>query len=174
MTVTVTRPAIEAGTYRIDPRRTTVTFTMREWYGLLGVTGTFAVRHGTIVVAAEPTASSVHVALDPASFRTDRKKRDEDIRGRRWLDVATYPDMEFRGTRVTTDAEGWRVDGRLTVHGVSAPVTLRMVDGAQRPDGCAFTATCTIDRLDFGVTTAPRFVGTKLEVRIEVYAARTS
>ena len=173
MTNTLTRPAIAAGTYRIDPTRTTVTFTMREWYGRREVTGTFAVRDGTIVVGADPTESSVRVAMDPASFKTDKKRRDADIRGKRWLDVARYPDMEFRSARVTTDGEGWKVVGMLTVHGVSAPVTLRMVDGGQTPEGCRFTATCTIDRLDFGVKTAPRFIGTTLDVRIETFATRS-
>jgi polyisoprenoid-binding protein YceI len=173
MTNTLTRPAIDAGTYRIEPARTTVTFTMREWYGRREVTGTFAVRDGTIVVGADPTDSSVRVAMDPASFTTDKKRRDADIRSKRWLDVARYPDMEFRSGRVTTDAEGWKVVGMLTVHGVTTAVTLRMVDGGQTPEGCRFTATCTINRLDFGVKTAPRFIGTVLEVRIETFATRS-
>jgi polyisoprenoid-binding protein YceI len=172
MTTTATRPALIAGTYQIDPTRTTVTFSMREWYGLLGVTGTFSVRDGTIVVADDPAASSVRVAMDPASFKTDRKKRDDDIRSARWLDVATYPHMEFRGDGVAIDADGWKIDGMLTVHGVTAPVTLRMVDGRRTPDGCRFTATGRIDRRDFGVTKAPRFVGTLLDVRIEVCGVR--
>jgi len=174
MTNTLTQPVIATGTYRIEPRRTTVVFTMREWYGRRSVEGRFAVRDGTIVVGAEPSGSSLRVEMDPASFQTDKKRRDDDIRGKRWLDVATYPDMAYTGTRVVADAEGWRVDGSLTVHGVTAPVSLRMVDGVQLPEGCRFTATCVIDRRDFGVMTAPRFIGTRLDVRIEVYATRTS
>jgi polyisoprenoid-binding protein YceI len=173
MTNTLTRPDLTTGTYRIDRSRTSVTFTMREWWGRREVIGTFAVRDGTIVVGADPTESSVRVTMDPASFTTDKKRRDADIRGKRWLDVAQYPDMEFRSGRVTADAEGWKVVGMLTVHGVTAPVTLRMVDGGQTADGCRFVATCTIDRLDFGVKTAPRFIGTALAVRIETYATRS-
>lgn len=174
MTSTLTQPVIAAGTYRIEPRRTAVVFTMREWYGLKSVEGRFAVRDGTILVGPEPSGSSVRVEMDPASFQTDKKQRDKDIRSKRWLDVETFPEMTYAGSRITADAEGWRIDGELTVHGVTAPVTLRMTGGEQLPQGCKFTATCVIDRRDFGVTLAPRFIGTRLDVRIEVYAARVS
>jgi polyisoprenoid-binding protein YceI len=173
MTSTTSRPAIAPGTYRVSPAQTTVTFHLREWYGMKHVAGTFKVRDGTIVVDPEPTRSSARVSMDPASFTTDKPARDKDIKSKRWLDVASFPTMAFTSTRVTADADGWIIDGVLTVHGVTAPVTLRLVDGAQTPHKCTFTATTTIDRRDLGITRARRFIGCLLDVRIEVSAVRS-
>jgi polyisoprenoid-binding protein YceI len=168
---TATRPAIAAGTYTVDPSRTGVRFAAKMLWDLVTVHGTFDVRDGTIVVADDPARSSVQVTLDPTSFATGSKRRDRDVTGKKYLDVAAYPTMSFAGTRVTPDAEGWTIRGTLTTHGVTAPVTLRLVDGRHTADGCAFTATAAVDRMAFGVNRWVGFIiGRELTVTIEVVA----
>jgi polyisoprenoid-binding protein YceI len=179
---TATRLAIAAGTYIVDPSRTSVRFAVKALWGLATVRGTFDVRDGTIVVADDPARSSVQVTLDPTSFATTpdpttfatgNKRRDRDVTGKKYLDVAAYPTMSFASTHVTPGAEGWTMRGMLTTHGVTAPVMLRLVDGKHTADGCAFTATAVVDRTVFGVNRAIGFIGRELTVTIEV-AARAS
>jgi polyisoprenoid-binding protein YceI/plastocyanin len=139
-------------------------------WGLVTVRGTFDVRDGTIVVADDPARSSVQVTLDPASFATGNKRRDRDVTGKNFLDVAAYPTMSFASAHVTPGAEGWTMRGMLTVHGVTAPVMLRLVEGKHTADGCAFTATAVVDRTVFGVNRAVGFIRRELTVTIEVAA----
>lgn len=172
MTSTAVRPSIAAGTYRIDPARTTVRFDMREMFGLKPVQGTFTVRDGTVVVGADPQHSCVRVEMDPARFKTDKARRDKDILSDKWLDPAGYPEMSYVGDRLTESPEGWRLSGELTVHGVTAPVDLVLLDGAQTAGGVRFTATATVDRAAFNLGKAIPFVGRMLTVTIEVGATR--
>lgn len=86
------------------------------------------------------------------------------------MDAAAHPAMAFESTWVGEDGGGWAVRGLLTVHGVTAPVTLRLVDGRQTPGGCAFTATAKVDRTAFGVDRVVGFIGRHLDVTIEVTA----
>jgi len=171
MTSTVTRPTITAGTYLIDPTRTTVRFDMREMFGLLPVHGTFTVRDGTVVVGDDPRRSSVRVELDPASFKTDKARRDKDITGEKWLDAAGHPQMSYVADRVTESSEGWRLYGKLTARGVTQPVDLLLEAGAQTADGVRFTATASVDRAPF-IGKAIPFVGRMLKITIEVFATR--
>lgn len=164
---TTTRPAIAPGTYAIDPARTTVRFAVKELWGLVTVRGSFRVTGGTVVVGDEP---AVRVALDPASFASGNKRRDRDVTGPRFLDAAAYPAMAYESTGVGVDGGGWAVRGLLTVHGVTAPVTLRLVEGRPTPGGCAFTATARVDRTAFGVDRVVGFIGRHLDVTIEATA----
>jgi polyisoprenoid-binding protein YceI len=166
---TTATPAIAAGTYAIDPARSTARFAIKEMWGLMTVRGTFDITGGTITVAPEPAGSAVRATLDPASFASGNKRRDKDVTGPRFLDAAAYPLMEFVSNGVRSGG-GWAVHGRLTVHGTTAPVTLRLAEGRRTPDGCAFTATAVVDRTAFGVSRVVGFISRRLDVTIEVTA----
>ncbi|MFE9642717.1 YceI family protein [Streptomyces sp. NPDC006365] len=170
---TATRPMIPAGTYMVDPSRTTVRFAVKKLWGLVTVRGTFDVCDGTIVLADDPADSSVRVTMAPDSFATGNQRRDQDVTGKHFLDVAAYPAMTFASTSVESDGSGWTIRGLLTTHGVTAPVTLRLVHGRTTADGCAFTATAVVDRTAFGVSRAVGFIGRELAATIEIGAKRT-
>jgi len=165
-----TRPAIAAGTYAIDSARSTARFVIKEWWGLRTARGMVDVTSGTIVVAVEPSGSVVRATLDAASFTTGNKRRDKDVTGPNFLDTAAYPLMEFISDGLTAADGAWDVHGRLTAHGQTAAVTLRLTGGRQTPGGCAFTATARIDRSAFGVRRAVGFIDRYLDVTIEVNA----
>lgn len=171
---TAARPAIAAGTYAVDPSRTTVQFTTKKMWGLVTVRGTFTVTGGTIVVAADPAGSSVEVALDPASFDSGNKRRDKDVTGKNFLDTAAYPRMGFASAGISHGPDGWTMRGALTVHGVTAPVTLRLVEGRETADGCAFTATAVVDRTAFGVSRGAGFIARTVDVSIVIEASLMS
>lgn len=144
--ITDTGQAIAAGTYLIDPARSTIRFHTTHSFGLGPVSGTFAVRDGVITVADDPAASSVTAAVDAASFRTDKPRRDTDIRSKRFLHSEAFPTLDFVSTEVVRTGQEWQLRGRLCVRGVTAPVVLRLTSGAPTPDGCRFQASVRIDR----------------------------
>lgn len=159
---------VTPGTYRVDTARSTVGFTARHAFGLAPAPGTFTIRDGTVEVADGPSGSRVTVTMDAASFRTDKPKRDADVRGRRFLDAGRYPDMTFTGT----GPHGDTLTGELTVHGVTAPVTLALTTPTITGDGWACRATGRIDRYAFGVTAGKGVIARYLDVEVELTATR--
>lgn len=152
------------GTYRLDAARCAVRFRTAHAFGLGPVHGTVAVREGVVVLGDR---YSVTVSLDPASFTTDKPRRDEHVRSKAFLDVQRYPSISFASTGVPA---GRTVAGTLTAHGVTAPVTLTLTSVASGPDGLRCTATARIDRYAFGVTKGRGVIGRWLDVELDVLA----
>jgi polyisoprenoid-binding protein YceI len=165
-----TLPVVRPGTYRIDPTRSAARFTATHSFGLKPVDGTLAVSSGTLVVADRLDRSTVSVELDAASFTTDDKKRDADVRGKRFLNVAAYPQLGFRSTGVTHTADGWQLTGVLSVRGGAGDVTLDLTGMESTSDGYRFTATGVVDRHAVGVTAGRAIVARHVRIALEVYA----
>ncbi len=189
MTTTLTRntagttiPA--AGRYEIDPAHSSVSFQVRH-LGLSKVRGGFDRFTGTIEIAEDATDSSVEVSLEAASFSTGAEDRDNHVKGADFLDVDNHPTLTFRSTDVRQDGDDWKVDGELSVKGVSRPVTLDVeFEGAGAdPWGngrIAFSATTEINRDDWGITwnqtleTGGVLVGKTVKITIDVQAVAQS
>ncbi|WP_041841297.1 YceI family protein [Actinoplanes friuliensis] len=169
MTPDVTTTA-RPGTYRIDPRRTTVHLTATHFLGLKPVDATLTVRSGTLMIAADPEHSTVSAELDATSFTTDDKRRDKDVLGHRFLATDSHPVISFRSTAVTRTPEGWQLTGILALRGGSAPINLHLTEAVPVADGYRFTATTTIDRIAAGVTAGRGLIARHVKVRIECVA----
>lgn len=164
--MTVTAPAIAPATYRVDARRSSVRFVGRALFGLVEVAGSFPLRDGSVLVAEDVTLSRVHATLDATAIDTANRRRDADLRSKRFLDVARHPTITFSSRDVSTNA----VTGVLTVRGVGQRVTLDLTP-VPDADGCRFVATTRIDRRAFGVTAGRGLIAPELDVTIEVYAS---
>jgi len=70
--------------------------------------------------------SSVTASIDLASVNTNNDQRDDHIRSADFLDVAKYPTMTYRSTGLREDGGDYLLDGELTLHGVTRPVTLEL------------------------------------------------
>jgi polyisoprenoid-binding protein YceI len=89
--------------------------------------------------------------------------------------------MTFRSTGIRHGEDGFDVDGELTLHGVTRPVTLALdVNGFTRdPYGgtrAGFSATTELDRGDFGISTnipmdgGGVVIGDRIQVFLEIEA----
>jgi len=145
----------QAASWTIDAKHSSVGFSIRHIFSK--VPGTFDKFSGTIDYdPANPTAASVKVEIDPASIDTRTPMRDDDLRSSNFFDVAKFPTLTFQSTKVTKgDGNALSVEGNLTMHGVTKPVTLAVTFlgsgpamGGQR---AGFEATTKIDRKDFGI-----------------------
>ena len=108
----------EAGTYEIDPSHSVVEFVVRH-LGLAKVRGRFNEFTGVIEVGEDPTGSRVDVTIQAASIDTRDARRDEHLRTSDFLDVENHPTLEFHSTSVSRRGEDWRVEGDLTIRGVT-------------------------------------------------------
>jgi polyisoprenoid-binding protein YceI len=141
------------------------------------VRGAFESYTGTIDVAEPIEDSSVKVEIDAASITTGTADRDGHLRSGDFLDVENHPTLTFTSTAVRRDGGDFKVDGGLTIAGVTKPVTLDVeFDGeATDPWGntkAGFTASTTINREDWGLTWNAALEGggvlVSKEIKIEI------
>ena len=123
------------------------------------VRGAFSKLSGTMAFDDKDISkSTVEVSIDVSTVDTREPDRDKDLRSERFFDVAHYPTMTFKSTRVEQLAPGkLRVTGELTIHGTTKAVVLD-VEGPTAPVKdpwgnlrLAVSATTKINRQDFGV-----------------------
>jgi polyisoprenoid-binding protein YceI len=179
-TTAVEIPGYVAGTYTIDPGHSDVAFTVRHLM-VSKVRGHFTRFQGELALAPDPLASSVTATIELASIDTNNPQRDDDLRSANFFETDTYPTMTFRSTGIRHSEDGFDVNGELTLHGVTRPVTLALdVNGLTRdPYGgtrAGFSATTELDRGNFGISTnipmdgGGVVIGDRIQVFLEIEA----
>lgn len=147
-----------ATTYEVDPAHTSASFTVKHMM-VTNVRGEFSKVSGTVNFDDKnPTRSTVEATIDAASVTTRNDMRDNHLRSPDFFDVQKFPTITFKSTKVTSAGKGkLKVDGELTIHGVTKPVILN-VEGPspemKDPFGNVrrgLTATTHIKRSDYGL-----------------------
>lgn len=119
-------PAIAAeATYTLDPAHTQVRFNWNH-NGFSNPGADFENVTGTLVWDdADPTQSSVRVTVPVASVDTGVAELDAAFKSPKFFNMARYPEVTFRSTRVERNAtDRFKVAGTLSVHGIHRPVVL--------------------------------------------------
>jgi polyisoprenoid-binding protein YceI len=159
LAVAFTLPAAAAtSTWQIDPAHTAAQFSVRH-LAISTVRGAFSKVTGTVTFDdKDASKSSVDVTIDVSTVDTREPNRDKDLMSDHFFDVAHYPTMTFKSTKVEQAGAGkLKVTGNLTIHGVTKEVVLD-VDGPSAPvkdpwgnQRAAINATTKINRQDYGV-----------------------
>jgi polyisoprenoid-binding protein YceI len=170
-----------AGTWSVDQAHSTVEFVARHLM-VTKVRGRFSDYDAAITIAETPEDSKVDVTIQAASITTGDPGRDGHLTSADFLDVENYPTIAFASTKVRpTGSSTWNVDGDLTVHGVTKPVTLTVEFGGVATDPwdntkAFFSASTEFDRESFGLTWNQPLagggvlVGKKVRVELEIQA----
>jgi polyisoprenoid-binding protein YceI len=146
-----------AGTYAFDLSHSRVGFVVRHLM-VSKVRGQFTSFEGTVVVAEDPTDSRVDVTVDATSIDTRDETRDNHLRSADFFEADANPQLTFASTAVRhVKGHDFEVDGDLTIHGTTKPVTLKLeLEGVLTdPWGmgrAGFTASTELDREDWGLT----------------------
>jgi len=119
--------------------------------------------------------TTVEATIDASSIDTRVEKRDNDLRSANYFDVAKYPTLTFKSTKVEAAGPGkLKITGELTIHGVTKEVVLD-VDGpsapVQDPKGnvhMGASASTKINRKDFGVNGGAGLIGNEIPITIDV------
>lgn len=118
-------------TYTIDPTHTTATYSVNH-LGLSLQQGTFSEVSGRLVVDEAAGTGKVEVVVPTASLNSHFAKRDEHLKGPDFFDVARYPEMRFAADKVVfRQGKPERVEGQLTLRGVTRPLTLTVTRAAR-------------------------------------------
>ncbi|GAB3675296.1 YceI family protein [Salinisphaera aquimarina] len=174
--------AVAADSYTLDPSHSYGNFKIGHM-GLSTMHGRIDVTEGTLVIDREGDGSKVDVTLDPASVDTGHEERDEHLRDKEgFFEVDKYPKMRFVSTSVQfddDDSSEATVQGDLTLHGVTRPVTLEVDDMVCKVNpmeksrySCGFSAETQIKRSDFGMDAFIPLVADEVEIQIEAEANR--
>ncbi len=158
------------GTYRADPSRSSVTFTTRHMFGLGGVSGSFQVRSGSVIITDPPERSSARGEVDTASFHTGLAARDKQVRSKAFLDAVNFPVITFRSTGLRRGETAWVLSGQLTVRGNQAPAEFTVTEAATRDGELVVSAEATVDRYQHGITAMKGMAGRRLRISLTVTA----
>jgi len=117
---------------------------------------------------------------DIDSVSTGNADRDGHLQSADFFDAAQFPKLTFESTSFTKKNEGeYKLEGNLTIHGVTKPVTLDAEFGgiAKDPWGntkAGFSITGKLNRKDFGLMwnsaleTGGVLVGEEVKLAIEL------
>lgn len=101
--------------------------------------------------------SQVELSAEAASIDTNNADRDKHLKGAEFLDAEKFPEIKFKSSKITKAGKGYKVQGELTIRGVTKPVTLDAVlsEAVTNPWGKQVRAakiTGAIKRQDYGMT----------------------
>jgi polyisoprenoid-binding protein YceI len=175
----VAAPAFAAPVeYTMDPNHTQVRFGWTH-FGFSKLEGMFEKVSGTFVYDPQNVAgSSVNASIDLTGIDTGVDKLNEHLATPDFFDVAKFGTATYKSTKVSAAGEGkLTVEGELTLHGVTKPVTLDVTVNNVGPHGmtqkpsAGFDATATLTRSDFGIDKYVPNVSD--EIRLEITTEAT-
>ncbi len=172
-------PALAGTQWQLDAAHSDVAFKVRH-LAVSNVSGKFKALKGTLLLdESRLSRSKIDVEFDVASISTDNDQRDGHLRSPDFFDVKKHPKARFVSKRVSKSGRGWKIQGNLTIKGVTRPITLKVGEVSPEVKGPygymrkGFSATAELDRRDFGLTwsktleTGGLVVGHKIKIAIE-------
>ena len=165
-------------TYTIDPTHTYPRFSYSH-FGFSKQLSRFNKTSGTVVLDKAAKTGSVDVTIDMKSVDTGSDLFDQHIQGADFLDTANHPTATFKSTKVVFDGDKpARVEGNLTIKGVTKPVTLNVTSFLAKPhpmlkkDALGANATAMIKRSDFNAGKYAPNVGDEVTLEIAIEAIK--
>src|SRR3569832_367234 len=154
--VALMNTAVFAQTWKVNKAHSHFTFTITH-LAVSDVDGTFKDFDATIT-ASKPDFSDAKVEFvaQTASVNTGVDQRDGHLKSADFFDVAKYPTVNFVSTGIkATSTNHYKLNGNLTLNGVTKPVTLDLVyrgtitnPMTKAPDA-GFSVSGSINRSDF-------------------------
>lgn len=128
---------------------------------------------GKVVFDKAAKTGAVDIVIDTKSVNTGFDTFNEHIQGEDFLDTAKFPTATFKSTKVVFEGDKpAKVEGQLTIKGVTKPVTLTVTSFQAMPhpmmkkDAIGANAYTVIKRSEFNAGKYAPYVGD--EVRIDV------
>ena len=162
-----------ADVYKVDSGHTFPSFEADHFGGLSNWRGKFDKTDGTIVLDRANKTGTVDINIDATSLDFGNTKLNEHAKGPDMFDVAKFPTANYKGKLVFKGDMPTSVDGELTLHGVTKPVTLHinqfkcMPHPMTKREVCGADASATFNRADFGVDYGVK-MGFKPEVKLAI------
>lgn len=171
-------PLAKAQSYKVDPVHSSLVYRVKHMntsyhYGRFNDIG------GTVTMdAADPSKSKVDFTVKVASIDTGNKGRDDHLKSPGFFGATQYPTIKFVSTKVAKDGDAFDVTGNLTMHGVTKPITLKLVPTGSGKDMqgkalAGYESTFAIKRTEFGMTQMTQAIGDDVTIMVSVECVKS-
>ena len=168
-----------AGTYRADPRHTSIVFDV-DHLGFSRFVARFNEVEAVLdAVPDAPEKSRLDVTIKAASVDTNVPELDAMLKAPDMFDAAAHPGIHFASTKIVRTGEGeGEVTGNLPIAGRTHPATFTVAFNGAAPDPLTgedklgFSAEGTLDRSVWGLGKWWPAVGNEVRFRIEAEFAK--
>ncbi|MGC4029507.1 MAG: YceI family protein [Steroidobacteraceae bacterium] len=159
-------------TYNVDPGHTFPAFEADHMGGLSLWRGKINSTSGKIVLDTAASTGSVDVTMDMKTIDFGHQKLNEHARGADIFDTEKFPTATYKGKLAGfKNGNPTEVQGELTLHGVTKPVTLKITqflcktNPMSKKEVCGADAETHINREEFGVGYG-KAAGFKMDVKL--------
>jgi len=166
-----------ADTYTFDPDHSYIQWHISH-FGFSNPSGKWMVNGSLTLDQKNPQLSKVTATIKLSDIITGINDLDKHLKGALFFNVAQYPLATFTSDKVIPHGDSAKVQGMLTLHGVSKPVTLDIklnksgISPITNKMTAGFTGSTTLKRSDFGITTLLPGVGDDVKINIEAEAVK--
>jgi polyisoprenoid-binding protein YceI len=169
--------AFAADTYTIDPTHTYPSFEA-DHMGVSVWRGRFNKTAGTVVLDRKAKTGSLDITIDASSVDFGLPSLNKHVMSDDMFDVAKFPTATYKSTSIKFNGDTpVAVEGELTLHGVTKPVTLAInkfkciIHPMNKKEVCGADATGQFKRSDFGISYGvPRFAPeVTLAIQVEAF-----
>ncbi|MDR3414074.1 MAG: YceI family protein [Formivibrio sp.] len=164
--------------YTIDPDHTFSIFEYSHW-GLSRQQGRFDRTSGFIEMDQDAGTGNLEIVIDAASINAGGELFNDTLRSSAFFDAARYPKITFQSSALQfVDRQLKKVDGDLTIKGITKPVVLEITQFNCRfmliygKRACGANATTKISRTDFNLGRYVPFVSDEVTLFIAVEAIK--
>ncbi|MCG2586689.1 YceI family protein [Massilia sp. TS11] len=170
--------AVAADTYNIDPSHTYPSFEADHFGGLSYWRGKFNKSSGKITLDRAAKTGSVDIKIETGSIDFGLAAMNDHAKSPDIFDAAKYPESTYKGTIKFTGEVPTSVEGELTLHGVTKPVSLKinkfkcMMHPRYKKEVCGADASAEFKRTDFGVSYGTPMFAPEVRLQIQVEALK--
>ena len=169
----VTFDSIPTGDYKVDGSHSVIGFSIKH-FEISFVRGRFKDFNSSIHYdAADVTKSTVEFTAKVESIDTGVAGRDNHLRSADFFDVAKFPEMTFKSTKVEKKGKGYVMSGDFTLKGVTKSISFpfNLVGAVKDQRGnvrFGVAAETKINRRDYGITWGSKLPNGGVNVADEV------
>jgi len=160
----------------IDSTQSQAQFRVRL-LAIVPLAGSFEAIEGAILFDAARAQAQVEAEVPSTTLRMRKESQAAWARSADFFDTARYPQIRFHSIAFPQQVlrDGGRIDGALSLRGITRPVTFRVKPGQCDPTSAM---RCTVDlaglvrRSDFGMKSNPGTVGDWVNLKLHIVAVR--
>jgi polyisoprenoid-binding protein YceI len=166
-----------AETYAADTAHSSVVYRVKHlntsfaWGRFNDIKGAFTLDEGN------PAEGRFDFQVKADSIDTADPKRDQHLKSPDFFNAVQFPTITFKSQSITRSTNGYEVTGDLTLHGVTKPITLKVIQTGAGKDMkgtpiAGIETSFTIKRSDFGMSKMIPAVGDDVWVNVSIEGAR--
>ena len=166
----------EPVTFTLDNNHTYVLWNIKH-LGFSTQAGKWYANGQLVLDKDHPDQSKVNATIKIADIATGLPELDKHLKSKQFFDIDKFPQATFVSDKVEVLSDkSAKVQGMLTLHGVTKPVTLDVtfnkvgINPINNKNTVGFSATASIKRSDFGMNAFLPALGDEVALQIDAEA----